>query len=360
MADPVKKPEHGGDIVGMARRLGVTAGDLLDFSASINPLGISPAVLNAARAALSMAVHYPEIDAASLVEAISRFHDIPQEHFLPGAGSTPLLYLLPRVLRPRRALLVTPCFGEYARGLALAGVPFDTYPLSAADSFRLDPDRLLGTMDHRCDLVVLANPGNPTGIAMPPKAIEEIARGLSERGAVAVDEAFIDFCPHLSVIDQVPRYDNLFVFRSLTKFYAIPGLRAGYLAGSAAMISRLSAASEPWTLSTPALEGAKAALAAEAFRRETLTIIPVLRHHLAMGLQDLGLTVFPSQANYLLVRLGESGRTAFSLAEALLSHHILIRECSGFPPLDERFMRVAVRTAEENERLLSVLRDILS
>ena len=351
---------HGGNVIAASRELGCPVSEILDFSASINPLGMPEEVLRAARESLAEAVHYPEIDGASLVEALSDYHRLPASHFLPGSGSTELIYLFPRVLRPRRALLVAPAFSEYERSLYRAGTIVDLFGLRAEENFRLDPSRLLKALHPEVDLVLLANPGNPTGSGIDAGTVEAIARGVREQALVAVDEAFVDFCPRLSVVDSVPFHSNLFVFRSLTKFYAIPGLRAGYLVGRQAAVARLAAAREPWTLSVPALAAARACLLQGAYRSRSLETIPLLRRELATGLEKLGLTVFPSDANFLLARLKGVGQTAGRLAALLRQKRILVRDCSDFASLDPRYLRVAVRGADDNARLLSAMEEALA
>lgn len=355
----MRRNDHGGEIFRSARELNLAAGEIVDFSASINPLGMPAGVRRAAVEAIAEAVHYPEADAASLLASLAAHHRLPAECLLTGNGSTELLYLLPRVLRPRRALVVTPAFSEYERSLQQAGAVIERFPLEPEDGFRFDPRALLSRVGPGIDLVLLANPGNPSGAGLLPEAVAEVAHAMRGRAVLAVDEAFIDFCPHLSVLDQVPAHPNLYVFRSLTKFYAIPGLRAGYLAGPSAGISALAAACPPWSLSVPALAAARACLAEEEFRHRTLQLVPALRQEMAAALTRLGLTVFPSEANYLLCRLPEGGSAA-ALAPALRQRGLLVRDCSGFHPLDGRYLRVAVRSAEENARLLEELPGVLA
>jgi len=355
----MKRFAHGGNVFQVARELGLPPSEILDFSASINPLGMPAGVRQAALEALDQAVHYPEIDAASLTVALSAHLGLPEGNLLPGSGSTELLYLFPRVLRPRRALLVTPAFSEYERSLQQAGVAIDYFPLAPDDGFHLDVGQFLRRLTPQTDLVLLANPSNPGGAGIEPGAVEEIARAVREQAVVGVDEAFVDFAPQFSVTDRVPRHANLYVLRSLTKFYAIPGLRAGYLAGPERGIARLAAARPPWPFATVAQAAAEAALGEEAYRRQTLETIPGLRRQLAEGLAAFGLTVFPSVANFLLVRIEGGALSAGELAAALRGRGILIRDCTNFPPLDGRFFRVAVRTPGENERLLQALRELL-
>lgn len=349
--------DHGGGIHRLAAELGRPLTELLDFSASINPLGMPPSARTAAIVALDAAAHYPESNAESLIQALALHHGLDSRQLLAGNGSTPLFHLFARTLRPRRALLVRPAFSEYERSFAHSEIQLDTLELTPQQNFRLDPAELLHRVTPQTELVLLANPGNPSGAPVPPETILTIAHALREQAILAVDEAFIDFCPELSVIRQVAKFQNLYVFRSLTKFYAIPGLRAGYLAGPLAGIDRLTAASEPWALATPTIAAACACLNAEAYREQSLRELPGLRAQLADGLRSLGLEVWPAVANYLLARLPDGD--ADTLAQRLRPAGILIRPCGNFPPLDQRFLRLAVRTAEENTRLLAALKQIL-
>lgn len=349
--------EHGGGVLQLARELGRPLEAILDFSASINPLGMPPTVRTAVVTALDEAVHYPESDAATLVAALAQHHHLPAAHLLAGNGSTPLFYHFARTLRPHHALVVCPAFSEYERSLAQAGAEVEEFYLDPRQDFRLDPAELLHRVTPRTDLVFLANPGNPSGAPIAPETILTLAHALREQAVLAVDEAFVDFAPQLSVLGRVPEFGNLYVFRSLTKFYAIPGLRAGYLAGPAAGIARLAAIAEPWALSTPARAAAIACLSATDYRDQTLAVVPQLRASLAAGLERLGLSVCPSVANYLLVRLPEEAGLAVTLR--LRREGILIRPCANFPPLDDRYLRVAVRTADENARLLAMLEQVL-
>ena len=344
---------HGGGIHSAAAELQRPVAELLDFSASINPLGMPPTVRAAAAAALDEAIHYPEIHAESLVAALARHHHLDPRHFLPGNGSTPLFALFARTLRPRRALVVRPAFSEYQRVLEIAGTGIDVFDLAPEQDFTLDVTQLLHQITPTTDLLLLANPGSPSGARIEATTILTLAHALREQALVAVDEAFIDFCPDASLLAAVATAPNLYIFRSMTKFYAIPGLRIGYLAGPVNGISCLQKESEPWALSTVAIAAAKAALAATAYNEESLQLIPQLRAELANGLRHLGLHVYPSAANYLLLRL--AAPCADEIVASLRQEGILLRSCSNFPPLNAHYLRVAVRTAAENERLLAAL-----
>ena len=360
MAAAMSQNEHGGAAIRLARNLGLPLAEIIDFSASINPLGAPASALDAARQALDDIAHYPEIDAASLVTSLSEHHDLPVDNLVAANGSTELIYLLPRMLRSHRALIVTPAFSEYETALLQAGIPVDTFALSPDNRFQFDPDALLAALDDEVGLVVIANPGNPTAAGIDPSALSYLADQLAGRAALVVDEAFVDFAPQLSLLNGVPLRDNLFILRSMTKFYAIPGLRVGYLAGPAAAMRLIRQAVPPWSINTPALAAAVACLHDHDYQQQTRSLIPVLRRKLADDLIALGLTVFDSVANYLLVQLPQTGLCASTLTERLRFEGILIRDCSNFSSLDDRYIRLAVRTAAENNRLIAALRRMLT
>lgn len=354
----MSKPIHGGGVDQAMAELTLPRTAINDFSASINPLGTPSLVRQALLAAIERIGDYPEIEAASLRSELARFHRLAEKHLLPGSGSTELIYLLPRVLRPRRALLVQPCFSEYAPALQQAGCRIDSVNLSADENFTFSVERVLAALQSDTDLVLLANPGNPTGVGIEPQLLLQLAEQLGPC-RLLVDEAFVDFCPHRSLLPRVAEVNNLLVLRSLTKFYAIPGLRVGYVAGSAADIKRLQAVKEPWTMSNLAIAAGKACLVAEDYQRQTLQQTPQLRDELQKGLEALGLKVFSSDANYLLCCLPDSSLSAAELASRLHEQGLLIRNCADFAPLDQRFFRVAVLSHAANQTLLEQLRVLL-
>lgn len=350
----MSKPIHGGGVDRAMAELGLSRDQIHDFSASINPLGTPPQVKKALIEALERIGDYPEIEAGSLRAELACHHQVSEENLLSGSGSTELIYLLPRVFKPRRALLVLPCFNEYAAALQQVGCQVDTVCLLPETDFAFSVEQLLAAVQTDTDLVLLANPGNPTGVGIDPQQLIGLAEQLGDC-RLLVDEAFIDFCPQRSVLPQGTQLKNLLVLRSMTKFYAIPGLRAGYLAGSKADIAKLLAYKEPWTLSNMAIAAGKACLVLDSFRQQTLQLIPQLRAELQHGLEALGCKVFAGDANYLLCRLPTTAPDALELKKSLRAQGLLIRACDDFEPLDENYLRLAVLGGEENRCLLRAL-----
>ena len=352
--------DHGGTVFAVARHLGVQPEELLDFSASINPLGPAPGVREAVGAAFDRLVHYPDSEAAELREALARHHGLVPEHICVANGSTELIYLMPRLVSGRRGLVIAPPFSEYARSLLREGWTVDYLDLSPDGGFSLSPEALERRLADGYDLLFLGNPGNPTGKLITRGEIAALFQLCRRHGAfLVIDEAFIDFSEEESAKSLVAGTGGGVVLRSLTKFYAIPGLRLGYAVGCREVIARLAALRAPWSVNTLAQAAGLASLADPAYAARTRGFIAAERERLAAGLTALpGLSVYPSAANYLLVRLG-GGLTAGELAAGLLAARILIRDCASFRGLDERFFRVAVRSREENDRLVDAVAELL-
>lgn len=201
---------------------------MLDLSASINPLGLSPRVADAILSALPAVTRYPDPRASGLVEALARHHGVPARHVVAGNGATELIYLLARAVAPRRALVVHPAFSEYEAALGPLGCRIVRLVTTAGEGWAPALDAIVRRLD-RLDLVLLANPGNPTGALLPAPRLEALAERCDRAGVVlGIDEAFVDFAETGSLKHRVPRIARLAIIRSLTKFFALPGRRLGY------------------------------------------------------------------------------------------------------------------------------------
>jgi threonine-phosphate decarboxylase len=352
--------DHGGNVFAIARSLGVPPEEILDFSASINPLGPAPGVREKVAAAFGRLVHYPDSDCAELREALAQHHGLTSENICVANGSTELIYLLPRLAEGKRALVIAPPFSEYARALTRDGWETDYLVLASADGFTLPLERLGEALRKGYELLILGNPGNPTGRLYPLPEVEALYRLCHAAGCFLVlDEAFMDFCEEGSARHFTTGREGILVLRSLTKFYAVPGLRLGYAIGSPEIIARLAMLREPWSVNTLAQAAGLASLADADYAAATLKIIAAERAHLTAGLAAIpGLHPFPAAANYILVECVPA-RESGELAERLLAERILIRCCGSFVGLDHHFFRVAVRTRKENDRLLAALAAVI-
>jgi threonine-phosphate decarboxylase len=350
-------PQHGGDVYRLARILGVSIRDLLDFSANINPLGYPEGVAAAVQAALADLVHYPDRRCVELRQDLADYHSLSSDEILVGNGSTELIYLVVRVLKPKRALIVAPAFSEYQEALEVARVPYEFHLTSEAGHFTLEelPEA------QGAELVFLANPASPSGALLAPERLLPWLEAWDAAGVfVVLDEAFIDFVEEASIKKHLGRFPRLVVLRSFTKFFAIPGLRLGYLLAHPELVAGMGAKQEPWSVNNLAQAVGRACLQDRVYMAQTRSYVAAERRHLFEGLQALaGLTPFPGEVNYLLVKITVPGLSVGQLRERLLSRGIIIRDASNFNGLDERYFRIAVRRRKDNDRLLAALADCL-
>ena len=360
---------HGGNVYAAARESGQRVHHLVDFSASINPLGPSPRALQAIKAAQAELIHYPDPDCVTLRETLAAHHHLTYDGLVIGNGSSELIHLLPAALSIRHALTVGPTFSEYARAVAVHGGRVTCIDAQEAEQYRppisevLAALRASGTKQGsrtRIDLVFLCNPNSPTGQSIPAEEVLELVILASRQGIwIVVDETFIEYCEDRSLLSKVQDYPYLLVLRSFTKFYALPGLRIGYLAGSRRAIERIRDHQPPWSVNTLAQAAARAALEDRRHAQRSLAFMQTERPRLAEKLGSLpDVTVYPSTANFLLVKLPPS-ILASRLANALRKQGLLIRDCSSIPGLNNRTVRMAVRTSVQNHRLMTALRALL-
>lgn len=354
---------HGGDVTGAARRLGRAANELLDLSANINPAGpperVRTALAAAARDPEALAA-YPDPRYGALREVLARRHGVDERAIAIGNGSAALIGAIVRALRPLRCVLPIPSFSEYRKALAAERV--ETVALAReAPGFALDLDRLSAAIARsRAELVILTNPNNPTGTLIPGPELRAFLRASPFTTVFVVDEAFIDYVPQHSV--AVGAAPNVVVLRSLTKFYALAGVRVGYAVGSAELVGRIEESLPSWPVGTLDATLAAAAPGDAGYEDRTRRANERERALLTAGLQACGIDVTPSSANFVLGNVAARWRgSASALADRLASAGgVLVRACDDYPGLEDGcWIRIAVRTRPESERALAVLRAVL-
>jgi threonine-phosphate decarboxylase len=339
---------HGAHAAAVSRSLDITERNLLDFSQNINPLGAPAGALEAAgRALREETERYPDAGYRQLREALAGYLQVSPAMVLPTNGGAEALFLAARGAGVGgRALILEPTFSEYAAAARAAGLePVRRVARRLEDGFRLDPVAFRD-MDG-VSLVFLCNPNNPTGGALGRAEVLEVAEHVGCSGAVlVVDEAFADFAPGVSVVGEAG--GDLYVARSFTKFFGIPGLRLGCLV--CADPERIQRFQPSWVVNAVAAAAGTAAVGEGRFVDASVAEVARLREELFERLNALpGLTPFPATANFLLVR-GPEG-----LPGRLARRGILVRGCEPFLGLGPGYFRVAVRGAYENERLLAAL-----
>lgn len=349
--------EHGGNVYLESRCRGLRIEQLVDFSANINPLGPSPLALEAIQSSLDLVRHYPDPDCTELTEELATYLQVDPGMIVVGNGGAEVIQLVADVLGAHTGLVLSPTFSEYARAIQRAGgraIPV------AFEDFDAHLDGI--------DVVFLCNPNNPTGSIMPRCRVLDIVHCVQRCGAtVVVDEAFMDFVENAdsyTARGDVGDGANLIVVGSLTKFFAIPGLRVGYAVAPEQLASKLREAKQTWSVNCLAQAAAVASLRDVDYIVRTREYVAREREFLLEGLAELagvhGFRVWPPAANYILISVAPDSPTAGEVRRRMAESGLLLRDCSNFPLLDDRSVRIAVRTRNENKRLLSELGRVLT
>ena len=346
---------HGGDILTAQAAYG---GEVLDFSANLNPLGMPAPVAEAARQAADQSARYPDPLCRDLRRAIAAHDGVGEEQVVCGNGAADLIFRLAFALKPRKALVTAPTFSEYEEALTCMGCEMVRYTLDQSKNFDLDAG-FVDAIGPDTDLVFLCTPNNPTGRLIDGDLLEGVLDRCGAVGAVlAVDECFLPLAtggPGLA--PRLKDHPNLVLLRAFTKSYAMAGLRLGYgLSADCNLLERLSSFAQPWSVSAPAQAAGTAAFTrCPQWPEQARALVERERPVLAAGLEGLGCRVVPSQANYLLFQ----AEHITDLKEKLLQRGILLRSCANYHNLGPDWYRVCVKGGGENRRLLAALKEVL-
>lgn len=329
--------------------------DVVDYSININPLGVSARLKSEIVDSIDDLENYPEIDGASVIQKLSTIKGISQEHLIVGNGATELIYLFSRGLKIKKAIVIEPTFTEYAKSVEIVGGRVERVQYDLGSS-SLDWEALQSKLDGTVDAVFLCNPNNPTGTVVSKSEIKRLLDISKESGALTfIDESFLEFSDMKSSAQYVDDYD-LFILRSVTKIYAVPGIRIGYGLGSRDVIASMKRVKEPWSVNSLALKTLDVYLEDEEYISKTKAWFQKSKDEFMKSLGAIpSVKVFQSQANFVLLRLGDGN--AHDLQDYLEKRGYYIRICEDFFGLDDSYIRLAIRKVEENRDLASAIAD---
>ena len=333
---------------------------MVDFSININPLGMPPGVQSAIEAAMTDLGRYPEITGISARDKLAADVGVSPEQLILGNGAIELIYLFVKSVKPKRALIVTPTFNEYARALKMnASCQVASFALSPEEDFTIDRDKFCDAVKNFSpEVIFLCTPNNPTGKLVDQDFLEDLMMACPGETTWFVDESFIEFSGAagcLAFMKQDRR--QIFILRSLTKFFGVPGLRIGYGVGSRAIVEQMALHKEPWTINAFALAAAKVVYDDAAYMENTRTYLQAERIRVRNAVSALpGIKVYESAADFHLYRVAGS---APALQEKLNAKNINVRTCEDFAGLEEHFFRAAIKKSEDNDRFIAALTEIL-
>ncbi|WP_422445227.1 threonine-phosphate decarboxylase CobD [Thermoanaerobacterium sp. DL9XJH110] len=353
---------HGGNVYKAAREINIAYRDILDFSANINPLGFPDYVRNIITDHIDDIVYYPDTEQNELKQAAAEYYGTNAENLIPGNGSAELVHIILDVIRPTKVVIPSPTFSEYALTCKSRQIKIELVDMTEND-FKWTPT-LFDRIKHRVtekSVLVICNPNNPTGKLTSKEELTMILDELKNRGAyLLIDEAFMDFVEKSqSMVEQIETHQNLIILKSLTKFFALPGLRIGFALACRRIVEKMYQFKDPWNINTFAGFVGAAVLKDKSYIQRTREFISQEKEWLWKELRKVpGLEPFRPEANFIFVRI-TGGFNASQLAESLKRQGILIRQCSNFEFLNDSFFRVAVKGREANEKLIAALRDFM-
>ncbi|KKL09454.1 hypothetical protein LCGC14_2565710 [marine sediment metagenome] len=362
--------EHGANINEIAKLNDCSHDEIIDFSSNINPLGPSKKAEQAIKENISLIADYPQKD-HRLTKALADFLQVKPYNLMLDNGSAAIIYKIYSQLKIKRASILQPTFSEYekaaiANNCLINNVQFFKNHLSlntTKSNMFSDQKKAEKAIGKNTDALLLCNPNNPTTTLLEKAFIKWLAKKLDKTDSfLIVDEAFMDFVNHkeaYSVISLVEETPNLIVLGSLTKFFALPGLRIGYICANKELIAKLESRNPPWLINILAREATLASLNDFEYLPETKTLIPQLRADLIDKLSDInGLRVFNSEVNFVLAKI-EKPITSSQIYLHLAKRKILIRDCSSFSNMGSSYIRIAVKSLELHQHLTTSIKEVM-
>ncbi len=346
-----EKNPHGGQIYNKEIKA--------DFSVNVNPKGTPEKVVEAAAEALRMSDRYPDAGCRDLIQAISKKDGVQANNIICGNGGAELIFQVAAALKPKKGLIIEPTFCEYRQSLEASECQIKTYQLTKETGFDVNAEieRIREQIEEDTDVVFVCNPNNPTGLSVSGENIEKLLKRCNETGTMLfIDESFGELTEgyeKFSAIKRVAENKNLFILKSLTKTYAIAGIRLGYgLCSDKELLEKMCRMSQCWNVSLVAQKAGEAALSCSSYVEDTLIVLRNERKYVTDELNRLGIRTFRGEANYMMI-YSES-----DLYELLLKKGILIRSCANFRGLGKNYFRIAIKNHVSNKLLIDALDEI--
>lgn len=354
---------HGSDLEQIELCYGIKKEDIVSFSANVNPKGISPLLRKTLSERLDAITSYPDREYTSLRRSISDYVRSEPEHIIVGNGSTELISLFIQIEHPKKALVLGPTYSEYEREIFLGGGATHYYPLKESDDFRLDLSDFTNHLNESVDLLVICNPNNPTSSSITRDSMRRILDVCKQYNIfVMVDETYVEFADHMDEITSVPLthyYNNIIILRGTAKFFAAPGLRLGYaVTGNRDLVEAINTRKNPWTINSLAVIAGESMFSDDAYIRQTKELISLERTNVYETLKLCpDFKPYPPSANFILAKILKNGVTSQELFDRAIRRGMMIRDCSTFPFLDQKYIRFCFMMPEDNKRLLDCLMD---
>lgn len=356
-----KEHFHGSDLEKIEQFYHIKKEDIVSFSANVNPLGVSPLLRETLTSHIDAITTYPDRDYTALRKCIASYLYTNYENIIVGNGSTELISLFIQLERPKKAMIIGPTYSEYEREISLGGGSCLYYPLKEEQDFLLDIEHFTKQLNENIDLVVICNPNNPTSTSIYRSDMRKILDVCKQHDIfVMVDETYVEFAQDYEEITAVPLtgfYNNIIILRGTSKFFAAPGLRLGYaVTGNRDLIKSINTRKNPWTINSLAAIAGEIMFTDTEYINQTKSLIREERTRVYQQLcKNSKLKPYNPTANFMLVRILEPDLTSWDLFEMAIQEKMMIRDCSTFPFLDNKYIRFCFMEPEMNKKLLKII-----
>lgn len=356
---------HGSDLEKIEVAYGIKKDTIINFSSNVNPLGLSERIKEYLPQKIELIASYPDPEYTSLRESIGNYVKVDPKNILVGNGSTELISLCIKAIKPKKAFILGPTYSEYEKEVTLIGGTSTYYPLLEKDNFQLDIGALIDALPLDLDLLIMCNPNNPTSTSVNSKEIEFILKACQEKNIfVLIDETYVEFSEdllHVTSVHLAQQYKNIMVIRGVSKFFSAPGLRLGYaICSDTNHLEQINRLKNPWTINALAAFAGELMLTDQDYIEATTAYMSIERKKIINALSPWrSVKIYPPTANFILVKLLNKEMNAHDLFEKLLHQHMMIRDASSFAFLDEYFFRFCFLKADQNDQLLKALGTLL-
>lgn len=357
---------HGSDLEKIEENYGIPKERIVSFSANVNPMGFSKKAEEALKNNVSVISRYPDRDYKELKKAIASYTGASSKNILLGNGVTELLTLFINLISPGYAVIIGPTYSEYEKDLKRCGSKIGYITAKEASDFVLTPDIIIEETPSETELVILCNPNNPTSGTLFKKDLAKLCEDFQKRNIwLMIDETYVEFSERsheITAADLTGTYDNLFVLRGTSKFFATPGLRLGYaLTGNEDLLDRAAKAQDPWNVNSAADLMGTVMFQDTAFIDSVRKTVEQEKEYVCGSLSSIkGIRIFPANGNFVLVKLPENSLTSGELFDVLIRQGMMIRDCSTFSVLGNRFIRICFMSHEDNEKLILAIKEALA
>lgn len=360
-----KEHFHGSDLEKIETVYGIKKEDIISFSANVNPLGVSFRLKETLTSHIDAITSYPDREYTSLRKCIAEYVHTDFQNIVVGNGSTELISLFIQITHPKKALIVGPTYSEYEREVSMGGGRSHYFSLTEASEFVLDTAALTEELSHDVDLLILCNPNNPTSSVIKRGQMREILDYCKRKSiTVLVDETYVEFTEDQDEVTAIPLtefYNNIIILRGISKFFAAPGLRLGYaICGNHDLLKEINQKKNPWTINSLAAIAGEIMFTDDDYITQTRELISTERKRICEALDaDPNFKTYHAHANFVLVKILNDNITSEDVFDAAIRQNLMVRDCSTFPFLNNKYFRLCFMLPEQNDRLLKVLSDLV-